>query len=100
MTAQEEVFAMSVVTLIGAGQMASALTFPLFENGHEVRLVGSPLDDEIIDRLNQNEVELEEAITLFEEGLKLVKQCDARLKQFEKRVSVLSEVKEEGEGDA
>ena len=27
---------MSIVTLIGAGQMASALTFPLFENGHEV----------------------------------------------------------------
>lgn len=42
---------MSVVTLIGSGQMASALTFPLFENGHEVRLVGSPLDDEIIERL-------------------------------------------------
>ena len=42
---------MSVVTLIGSGQMASALTFPLFENGHEVRLVGSPLDDEVIDRL-------------------------------------------------
>ena len=51
--------------------------------------------DEIIARLNQNEVELEEAFTLFEEGLKLVKQCDARLKQFEQRVSVLSEVKEE-----
>ena len=51
--------------------------------------------DEIIARLNQNEVELEEAITLFEEGLKLVKQCDARLKQFEQRVSVLSEVQEE-----
>ena len=51
--------------------------------------------DEILARLNQNEVELEEAITLFEEGLKLVKQCDARLKQFEQRVSVLSEVKEE-----
>lgn len=51
--------------------------------------------DKIIARLNQNEVELEEAITLFEEGLKLVKQCDARLKQFEQRVSVLSEVKEE-----
>lgn len=42
---------MSTVVLIGAGQMASALTFPLFENGHEVRLVGSPLDDAIIDRL-------------------------------------------------
>ena len=45
---------MSVVTLIGSGQMASALTFPLFENGHEVRLVGSPLDDEVIDRLREN----------------------------------------------
>lgn len=39
---------MSVVTLIGAGQMASALTFPLFENGHEVRLVGSPLDERLL----------------------------------------------------
>ncbi|WP_330424487.1 NAD(P)-binding domain-containing protein [Dorea sp. AM58-8] len=37
---------MSTITLIGAGQMASALTFPLYENGHEVRLVGSPLDDQ------------------------------------------------------
>ena len=51
--------------------------------------------DEIIARLNQNEVELEEAITLFEEGLKLVKQCDARLKQIEQRVSLLGEVKEQ-----
>ncbi|WP_195270835.1 NAD(P)-binding domain-containing protein [Eubacterium sp. 1001713B170207_170306_E7] len=45
---------MSVVTLIGSGQMASALTFPLYENGHEVRLVGSPLDNEIIDRLRED----------------------------------------------
>lgn len=45
---------MSVVTLIGSGQMASALTFPLFENGHKVRLVGSPLDDEVIDRLRED----------------------------------------------
>ena len=47
---------MSIVTLIGAGQMASALTFPLFENRHEVRLVGSPLDDEVIDRLRQTKL--------------------------------------------
>lgn len=45
---------MSVVTLIGAGQMASALTFPLKENGHEVRLVGSPLDDPVIERLRED----------------------------------------------
>lgn len=44
---------MSTVTLIGAGQMASALTFPLIENGHEVRLVGSPLDDDVIARLRK-----------------------------------------------
>lgn len=46
---------MPVITLIGSGQMASALTFPLFENGHEVRLVGSPLDDDIIDRLREDD---------------------------------------------
>ena len=27
---------MSIITFVGAGQMASALTFPAFENGHEV----------------------------------------------------------------
>lgn len=38
-----------VVTIIGSGMMGSALAFPAAENGHEVRLVGSPLDREIID---------------------------------------------------
>lgn len=45
---------MSIITFVCAGQMASALTFPAFENGHEVRLVGSPLDREIIDRLRED----------------------------------------------
>ena len=40
---------MAIVTIIGSGMMGSALVFPAFDNGHEVRLVGSPLDDEIID---------------------------------------------------
>lgn len=39
---------MSIITIIGAGQMASALTFPATENNNEVRLVGTPLDREII----------------------------------------------------
>ena len=39
---------MAIVTIIGAGMMGSALAFPARENGHEVRLVGSPLDTEII----------------------------------------------------
>ncbi|MGL4282800.1 glycerol-3-phosphate dehydrogenase [Eubacterium aggregans] len=49
---------MSIITFIGAGQMASALTFPTFENGHEVRLVGTPLDVQIIDRLREDDFHL------------------------------------------
>ena len=40
---------MKVITFIGAGQMASALTYPATENGNIVRLVGTPLDREIIE---------------------------------------------------
>ena len=45
---------MSVITFVSAGQMNSAITFPAFENGHEVRLVGSPLDRDIIDGLKKD----------------------------------------------
>jgi len=40
---------MAIVTIIGAGMMGSALAFPARENGHEVRLVGTHLDRQIID---------------------------------------------------
>ncbi len=40
---------MAIVTIIGAGMMGSALAFPARENGNEVRLVGTPLDREIIE---------------------------------------------------
>ena len=40
---------MAVITIVGSGMMGSALAFPARENGNEVRLVGSPLDREIID---------------------------------------------------
>ncbi|MBV4440923.1 glycerol-3-phosphate dehydrogenase [Clostridium tyrobutyricum] len=39
---------MKIITTIGAGQMASALSFPAVENGNTVRLVGTPLDRDII----------------------------------------------------
>ncbi len=39
---------MARITVLGAGVMGTALTFPLSDNGHEVRLVGTHLDDEII----------------------------------------------------
>ena len=41
--------AKKTITIIGSGMMGSALAFPAFENGNEVRLVGTPLDKEIID---------------------------------------------------
>ena len=40
---------MAVITIIGAGMMGSALAFPARENGNTVRLVGTPLDRDIID---------------------------------------------------
>lgn len=40
---------MAVITIVGSGMMGSALAFPARENGHEVRLVGTHLDKDIID---------------------------------------------------
>ncbi len=44
---------MAIVTIIGSGQMGSALAFPAAENGHEVRLVGTHLDREIIETVKK-----------------------------------------------
>ena len=43
-----------IMTYIGAGMMASALTVPAADNGVDVRLVGTPLDDDIIDGLRKD----------------------------------------------
>ena len=40
---------MSIITIVGAGVMGSAMSFPARDNGHEVRLAGTPLDREIIE---------------------------------------------------
>ena len=45
---------MAIVTIIGAGMMGSALAFPARENGHEVRLVGTHLDRDIIENCVKN----------------------------------------------
>lgn len=39
---------MAKVTIIGAGVMGTSIAVPALDNGHEVTLVGSPLDDAII----------------------------------------------------
>lgn len=40
---------MAIITVICAGMMGTAITYPAAENGHTIRLVGSPLDNEIIE---------------------------------------------------
>lgn len=42
---------MATIAILGAGIMATALTFPLAENGHKVNLVGTHLDREIIESI-------------------------------------------------
>ena len=48
-----EIYHMAIITIIGAGMMGSALAFPARENGHEVRLVGTHLDRDIITHCRQ-----------------------------------------------
>lgn len=47
---------MSTVAVLGAGVMASALTMPARDNGHEVHLIGTHLDDEIVDSIQASGV--------------------------------------------
>ncbi len=47
---------MTTVSILGSGIMATALTFPLSDNGHEVRLVGTHLDRDIIDSIKETGV--------------------------------------------
>jgi glycerol-3-phosphate dehydrogenase (NAD(P)+) len=42
---------MARVAIVGAGMMGSALALPLLDRGHEIRLVGTELDDAIIGAL-------------------------------------------------
>ena len=44
---------MGVITIVGAGMMGSAMSYPASDNGHEVRLVGTPLDREIIEHAKE-----------------------------------------------
>lgn len=42
---------MSIIAIVGAGMMGSAMSYPASDNGNEIRLIGTPLDREIIDHL-------------------------------------------------
>lgn len=40
---------MAIITVVGAGMMGSAITVPAADNHHTIRIVGTPLDREIIE---------------------------------------------------
>ncbi len=47
---------MTTISVLGSGIMATALAYPLSDNGHEVRLIGTHLDREIIDSIRETGV--------------------------------------------
>ncbi len=47
---------MTQVAILGSGVMGSALSVPLADNGHDVRLVGTHLDREIIDSVKASRI--------------------------------------------
>jgi glycerol-3-phosphate dehydrogenase (NAD(P)+) len=44
---------MATIAVVGSGMMGTALAWPFVDCGHAVRLVGSPLDDTIIESLKE-----------------------------------------------
>ena len=51
---------------------------------------------EIVDKLESGEGALDEMISLYEEGMKLVKSCEAQLDSYEATIVQLSEAAEAG----
>jgi exodeoxyribonuclease VII small subunit len=47
--------------------------------------------NEIVDQLDGDTLELDESLTLFEEGVHLLRSADERLNQAQTRIQVLSE---------
>ncbi len=50
--------------------------------------------EEIVSKLESNEIPLEDSLTLFQEGIELSKYCDSKLKNIQAKVA---EIYENGE---
>ncbi len=63
---------MAKIAILGAGMMGSALSMPLADNGHDVHLVGTHLDREIIDSVQSTgyhptlEIDLPETVRAYQ----------------------------------
>ena len=47
---------MANLLVIGAGVMGTAITVPAIKNGHDITLVGTPLDKEIIEKIKTSKI--------------------------------------------
>jgi exodeoxyribonuclease VII small subunit len=55
--------------------------------------------EEIVEKMESGDLKLEDSLKLFEEGMKLTKDCNSRLSEIEKKVKLLlksASSKEEG----
>ncbi|MGC4095227.1 MAG: hypothetical protein QM756_46360 [Polyangiaceae bacterium] len=47
---------MSTIVILGAGMMGTSFAWPLVDRGHQVRLVGTHLDDELVDAMRAQRI--------------------------------------------
>lgn len=52
--------------------------------------------EEIVQKMEKGELSLEDSLKLFEEGVKLSKECQSQLSDAEKKVRLLLSVDEQG----
>ncbi len=50
--------------------------------------------EEIVKKLEEGDLSLEESLKIFEEGMGLVKQCETRLNEAQKKVEILMKGRE------
>ncbi len=56
--------------------------------------------EELADKLREGKIPLEEAVSVFEEGVKLAKSLEKDLSRIERRVEILTREPEENEEEA
>jgi glycerol-3-phosphate dehydrogenase (NAD(P)+) len=72
---------MSKIVVIGAGAMGTAFALPCLDNGHDINIIGTHLENEFIDSLKKNDN--------FHPGLKIKIPTEIKLFKFENFKDIL-----------
>lgn len=54
--------------------------------------------EEILDKLENGSLSLDESFKLYKEGMKLIKQCNAQLDKVEKQIIILDREEDDDDG--